>query len=152
MPETAPLPLDPRAIRLEASATDRDDAIGQCGQVLLAVGAVGSAYIGAMLERERSISTYVGEGVAIPHGTLAAKDAVHHDAICVLRFPGGVDWDGEQVTMCIGIAAKGDGHVRLLAELAQILMDPEQARALREATQVAEVVRLLQPNEEDEAQ
>ncbi|MER5628816.1 PTS sugar transporter subunit IIA [Streptosporangium sp. NPDC002544] len=152
MPETAPLPLDPRAIRLTASATDRDDAIRQCGQVLLAVGAVGSAYIGAMLERERSISTYVGEGVAIPHGTLAAKDAVHHDAICVLRFPGGVDWDGERVTMCIGIAAKGDGHVRLLAELAQILMDPEQARALREATQVAEVVRLLQPNEEDEAQ
>lgn len=152
MPETAPLPLDPRAIRLAASATDRDDAIRQCGQVLLDVGAVGSAYVGAMLERERSISTYVGEGVAIPHGTLAAKDAVHHDAICVLRFPDGVDWDGEQVTMCIGIAAKGDGHVRLLAELAQILMDPEQARALREATQVAEVVRLLQPNEEDEAQ
>ncbi|WP_440099285.1 PTS sugar transporter subunit IIA [Streptosporangium sp. H16] len=152
MPETAPLPLDPRAIRLAASAADRDDAIRQCGEALLAVGAVESAYIDTMLERERSISTYVGEGVAIPHGTLAAKDAVRHDAISVVRFPGGVDWDGDQVTVCIGIAAKGDGHVRLLAELAQILMDPDQARALREATEVAEVVRLLQPNEEDEAQ
>ncbi|MEU4539465.1 PTS sugar transporter subunit IIA [Streptosporangium sp. NPDC023825] len=151
MPETAPLPLDPRAIRLAASAADRDDAIRQCGEALLAVGAVESAYIDTMLERERSISTYVGEGVAIPHGTLAAKDAVRHDAISVVRFPGGVDWDGDQVTVCIGIAAKGDGHVRLLAELAQILMDPDQARALREATEVAEVVRLLQPNEEDEA-
>ncbi|MER5643923.1 MULTISPECIES: PTS sugar transporter subunit IIA [unclassified Streptosporangium] len=151
MPETAPLPLDPRAIRLAASAADRDDAIRQCGEALLAVGAVESAYIDTMLERERSISTYVGEGVAIPHGTLAAKDAVRHDAISVVRFPGGVDWDGDRVTVCIGIAAKGDGHVRLLAELAQILMDPDQARALREATEVAEVVRLLQPNEEDEA-
>ncbi len=150
MPETAPLPLDPRAIRPAASAADRDDAIRQCGEALLAVGAVESAYIDTMLERERSISTYVGEGVAIPHGTLAAKDAVRHDAISVVRFPAGVDWDGDQVTVCIGIAAKGDGHVRLLAELAQILMDPDQARALREATEVAEVIRLLQPNEEDE--
>ncbi|MFF3439173.1 PTS sugar transporter subunit IIA [Streptosporangium sp. NPDC002721] len=152
MPETAPLPLDPRAIRLAASAAGRDDAIRQCGEALLAVGAVESSYIDTMLERERSISTYVGEGVAIPHGTLAAKDAVRHDAISVVRFPDGVDWDGEEVTVCIGIAAKGDGHVRLLAELAQILMDPDQARALREATEVSEVIRLLQPNEEDEEQ
>ncbi|GAA2908480.1 hypothetical protein GCM10010517_74920 [Streptosporangium fragile] len=149
MPEAAPLPLDPRAVRLTASARDRDDAIRQCGQALLAVGAVESSYIDTMLERECSISTYVGEGVAIPHGTLAAKDAVRHDAISVVRFPDGVDWDGERVTVGIGIAARGNGHVRLLAELAQILMDPDRARALREATDVAEVVRLLQPNEED---
>jgi PTS system mannitol-specific IIA component len=154
MPETAPLPLDPRAIRLNASATDRDDAIRQCGEALLAVGAVEKAYIDAMIERERSISTYVGEGVAIPHGTLAAKDAVRHDAISVVRFPAGVDWDGDQVTVCIGIAARGNGHVALLAQLAEILMEPEQAQALREATEVAEVVRLLQSNEneEDESQ
>ncbi|MFI6509165.1 PTS sugar transporter subunit IIA [Streptosporangium sp. NPDC050855] len=151
MPETAPLPLDPRAVHLTASATGREDAIRQCGRALLAVGAVDGSYIDTMLERERSISTYVGEGVAIPHGTAAAKDAVRHDAVSVLRFPGGVDWDGERVTVCVGIAARGDGHVRLLAELARILMDPDRARALREATEVAEVVRLLQPSEEDEA-
>ncbi|MBB4943205.1 PTS system mannitol-specific IIA component [Streptosporangium album] len=150
IPDTAPLPLDPRAVRPAASARDRDDAIRQCGEVLLAVGAVESAYIGTMLERERSVSTYVGEGVAIPHGTLAAKDTVRHDAVCVVRFPGGVDWDGEEVTVCIGIAARGDGHVRLLAELAEILLDPDRARALREATEVAEVIRLLQPIEEGE--
>lgn len=154
MPETAPLPLDPRAIRLNASATGRDDAIRQCGEALLAVGAVEEAYIDTMIERERSISTYVGEGVAIPHGTLAAKDAVRHDAISVVRFPAGVDWDGDRVTVCIGIAARGNGHVALLAQLAEILMEPDQAQALREATEVAEVVRLLQSNEneEDESQ
>ncbi|GAA3447100.1 PTS sugar transporter subunit IIA [Planomonospora venezuelensis] len=150
MPETVPLPLDPRAVRLDATAAGRDDAILQCGRALLEVGAVEAPYLDAMLERERSISTYVGEGVAIPHGTLAAKDVVRHDAICVLRFPEGVDWDGERVAVCVGIAARGDGHVRLLSELAQILMDPGRARALREAAEVAEVVRLLQPIEEDQ--
>ncbi|MFF3670461.1 PTS sugar transporter subunit IIA [Microtetraspora malaysiensis] len=147
--DMAPLPLDPRAIRLTAVADSRDDAIRQCGQALADVGAVDESYIGAMLERERSISTYVGEGVAIPHGTLVAKDAVHHDAICVLRFPGGVDWNGERVTVCVGIAARGDGHVRLLSELAQILLDPDSARALRDATEISDVVDLLQPSREE---
>ncbi|GIH70720.1 PTS sugar transporter subunit IIA [Sphaerimonospora thailandensis] len=151
MPEAAPLPLDPRAVRLTASAVGRDDAIRQCGRALVAVGAVAEPYVDTMIERERSISTYVGEGVAIPHGTLAGKDAVHHDAICVLRFPDGVDWDGEKVTVCVGIAARGDGHVRLLAELAQILLDPERVHALREATRVEDVVRLLHPTQEETA-
>jgi PTS system mannitol-specific IIA component len=144
--------LDRAAVRLDAVATDRDDAIRQCGRALLGVGAVDSTYVEAMVERERSISTYVGEGVAIPHGTLAGKDAVRHDAICVLRFPSGVDWDGNHVVLCVGIAAKGDGHVRLLSELAQILLDPDRARALRETTDVDEVIRLLQPAAEEVSQ
>ncbi|MEV0618516.1 PTS sugar transporter subunit IIA [Nonomuraea sp. NPDC050404] len=149
MPEVVPLPLDPKAVRLDATASSRDDAIRQCGEMLLSVGAIEAPYIDTMLERERSISTYVGEGVAIPHGTLAGKDVVHHDAICVLRFPDGVDWDGERVDVCVGIAAKGDGHVRLLSELAQILLDPDHARELREATETDAVLRLLQPTGEE---
>lgn len=98
-----------------------------------------------MLERERSISTYVGEGVAIPHGTLAGKGAVHRDALAVLRFPEGVDWGGSPVTVCVAIAARGDGHVALLSELAQILLDPDRARALRESTEIDDVLRLLEP-------
>lgn len=139
----ADIPLDPRAIRLDCVAEDRDDAIRQCGETLVSVGAAAEPYIAAMLERERTLSTYVGEGVAIPHGTVKAKEVVHRDAVCVLRFPGGVDWDGEQVNLCVGIAAKGDGHVRLLAELADILMDPDAAEALRETADEAEVLRLL---------
>jgi PTS system mannitol-specific IIA component len=141
--------LDRAAVRLDAVAADRDDAIRECGRTLLDVGAVDPAYVDAMVERERSISTYVGEGVAIPHGTLAGKDAVRHDALCVLRFPAGVDWDGNHVVLCVGIAAKGDGHVRLLSELAQILLDPDRARALRETADVDEVIRLLQPAAEE---
>ena len=143
--------LDARAIRLDARACDRDDAIRQCGQMLVSIGAVDPTYVEAMLERERSISTYVGEGVAIPHATLAGKSAVRSDALAVLRFPDGVDWGGQSVTVCVAIAAIGDGHVEILAELAQILLDPDRARALREATRVDDVVHLLTPVGGDES-
>jgi mannitol PTS system EIIA component len=142
--------LDRRAIRLAEPATDRDDAIRRCGQALLDVGAVEPSYLDSMLAREGSISTYVGEGVAIPHGTLAGKDVVCRDALSFLRFPAGVDWDGNAVTVAIGIAARGNGHVGILAELAQILLDPERAEALRAATDPAEVLRLLQPVDEED--
>lgn len=133
------------AIRLDRRAADRDDAIRQCGQTLVEIGAVAPGYVAAMLERERSVSTYVGEGVAIPHATLAGKADVRRDALAVLRFPDGVDWDGEQVVVCVAIAAVGDGHVALLSELAQVLLDPQRARQLREATRPDDVLTLLAP-------
>ena len=143
--------LERRAVRLAEPAADRDAAVRRCGEVLVEVGAVAPAYVDAMLERERSISTYVGEGVAIPHGTLAGKDAVRRDALAVLRFPAGVDWGGEPVSVCVAIAARGDGHVDLLAQLAEILLDPDQARALREATDADAVLTLLGAVREDSA-
>lgn len=142
--------LDRGAVRLDATATDREDAIRQCGEALVRTGAVDPAYVDTMLERERSVSTYVGEGVAIPHGTLDGKDSVRHDAVSFVRFPDGVAWGEHRVVLCIGIAARGDGHVRLLSELAQILLDPDRARALRETKDIDEVVRLLQPAGEEE--
>ena len=90
------------SIRLDATATGRDDAIRQAGAALVEAGAVDPSYVDAMLERENSVSTFVGEGVAIPHGTLAGKDAVKDDAIVVLRFPDGVDWDGNPVSVAVG--------------------------------------------------
>jgi PTS system mannitol-specific IIA component len=132
--------LSPRAIRLAQTATDRDEAIRQCGLVLVEIGAVDPSYVDSMLARERSISTYIGEGVAIPHGV--TKDGVHRDALAVLRFPDGVDWGGSMVSVCVAIAAQGDGHVEILGELAQVLLDPLKAKALREATS-PDVVREL---------
>ncbi|WFE20423.1 PTS sugar transporter subunit IIA [Solwaraspora sp. WMMD937] len=137
--------LERRAVRLTEQADDRVAAVRRCGEVLVELGAVTEEYVAAMLQREESISTYVGEGVAIPHGTLAGKEAVRRDALAVLRFPDGVDWAGSPVTVCVAIAARGDGHVELLAALAQILLDPEQARELREATEIDDVLRLLAP-------
>jgi PTS system mannitol-specific IIA component len=142
--------LDRRAIRLAEPATDRDDAIRRCGQALVDIGAVAPSYVDSMLDRERSISTYVGEGVAIPHGTLASKETVRRDALSFLRFESEVDWDGSPVTVAIGIAAAGNGHVGILSQLAQILLDPDRARGLREATDADDVLRLLQPDDEED--
>ncbi len=137
--------LAPGAIRLAERATDKAEAIRACGQALVDSGAVAPEYVPAMLEREQSVSTYIGEGVAIPHATLAGKAAVRRDALCFLRFPDGVDWDGATVTVCIGIAAVGDGHLDILAELAQILLDPERAEALRGAETPETVLAMLTP-------
>jgi mannitol PTS system EIIA component len=137
--------LDRRSIRLDTRAADKVEAIRRCGQALVEAGAVDPAYVESMLERERTVSTYVGEGVALPHGTLAGKAAVRRDALSYLRFPVGVDWDGYPVTVCIGIASIGDSHVDILAELAQLLLDPAQAARLRAATDPDEVLRLLRP-------
>jgi PTS system mannitol-specific IIA component len=142
--------LAPASIRLDAVAADRDDAIRQAGAALLEAGAIDPSYIDAMLERENSVSTYVGEGVAIPHGTLAGKDAVKDDAIAVLRFPDGVDWDGNPVNVAVGIAAKGNGHIALLSQLATVLLDPEKAAALREASAPERVYELLASDEDGE--
>jgi PTS system mannitol-specific IIA component len=144
--------LDRRAIRLAETAADRDDAIRRTGQALIDVGAVDESYVDAMVERERSVSTYVGEGVAIPHGTLGGKDAVRRDALSFLRFETPVDWDGAEVYVAIGIAAAGNGHVAILSELAQILLEPDRAEALRAASSADEVLKLLEPvdDEEDE--
>ncbi|MES2092684.1 MAG: PTS sugar transporter subunit IIA [Actinomycetota bacterium] len=138
------------SIRLELSAANQEDAIRQTGAALLDAGAIDASYIDAMLERERSVSTFVGEGVAIPHGTLAGKDSVKNDALVVLRFPDGVDWDGNDVRVCVGIAARGNGHIALLSQLATVLLDPDRAAALRAATTSAEVYELLKPDPEDE--
>ena len=149
-PTTLQLPV--ASDRYTLSARELTAGSVMLNDTLLSLGAIEPGYIETMLERERSVSTYVGEGVAIPHGTLAGKDVVHHDAICVLRFPAGVDWDGERVQVCVGIAARGDGHIRLLSELAQILLDADRARELREATETGAVLRLLHPTGEDAAQ
>lgn len=136
------------AIRLQERAGSRDEAIRRCGEVLVEVGAVAPAYVDAMLAREQSVSTYIGEGVAIPHGTLNSKESVRRDALAVLRFPDGVDWDGFDVRVCVAIAAAGDGHIDILASLAEVLMDPSRASALRNATDIDQVLQLLAKEEE----
>jgi PTS system mannitol-specific IIA component len=137
--------LEERAVRLGERAGGRDEAVRRCGRLLVEIGAVEEPYVAAMLEREHDISTYVGEGVAIPHATNAGRQAVLRDALAVVGFAEPVDWGGEPVSVCVAIAARGDGHLAVLAQLAEILLDPPSARALREAAGPGAVLRLLAP-------
>jgi mannitol/fructose-specific phosphotransferase system IIA component len=130
-------------VRLGCVATDKWDAVRQSGALLVELGAVEPAYAAAMIEREQSVSTFIGEGVAIPHGTDASRALVRRTALAVLAFPAGVDWDGNDVRMCVAIAARGEEHVTVLSGLAQILMEPDQAERLRTATDAAVVVEML---------
>jgi len=141
--------LESRAIRVAESAPDRESAIHRCADVLEEIGAVHPAYREAMLDREWAMSTHLGEGIAIPHGLDASRLLVRRDSLAVLRFPDGVGWDGGRVFVCVAIAARGDGHLALLAALAAILLDPDRARALREATDPAEIVRMLNSVEDE---
>jgi PTS system mannitol-specific IIA component len=138
--------LEERAVVLDASAVDKESAIRRTGQVLVDIDAVDPRYIGAMLERERSVSTYMGSGVSIPHGTNESRQSVHRDALAFLRFPDGVDWNGQQATIAIGIAATGNNHVGILSRLAMILVDSEQVARLNAATNARQVIALLQPD------
>ena len=136
----APL-LAESSIILDAEASGVEDAIRQAGALLVLAGAVDESYTEAMLERELSVSTYVGDGVAIPHGTLAEKKSVKADAIVMLRFADPIDWNGNDVHVVVGIAAVDGGHIALLAQLAGVLLTPGRAKALREATTRGDVYR-----------
>jgi mannitol/fructose-specific phosphotransferase system IIA component len=133
------------AIRLAQHADDKWDALRQSGALLEEIGAVEKGYAAAILEREGQISTYMGEGVSIPHGTDAARALVRRTALGFLQFPDGVDWDGETVFLCIPIAASGDEHVGVLSTLAEVLVDGDSAAILREATDIETVLALLNP-------
>lgn len=138
--------LAEQAVRFGVVASDRYDAVRRCGELLVEVGAVSQDYVPSMREREDEISTYIGAGVAIPHSTAAGKKHVRHDALAVLALAEPVDWgEGQEVSMCVAIAALGDRHLDILAELAEVLMDPERAERLHKATTANEVIRLLQP-------
>lgn len=135
--------LTPGNVRIHAGSVTRDEAIREAADLLESAGAVTGRYYDAMLEREQTVSTYMGNELAIPHGTNAAKDAVLGSALTVVRYDGGVDWDGDQVTFVVGIAGKGDEHLGLLQNVALLFSDDEQVAQLKQAQTPEELYALL---------
>lgn len=113
-------------ITLQASAVDKADAIRKAGELLVRTGCVLPEYVEGMLTREGSMSTSLGNGVAIPHGMDKNRDHVLHTGISILQLSEGVEWEeGDKVFMVIGIAASSDEHVGVLANLAEVVDDEE---------------------------
>jgi PTS system mannitol-specific IIA component len=135
--------LPETSIDLDATATSRDDAIRQVGALLVSAGSVDSGYVDQMLDRERTVSTFVGDGVAMPHGTLAAKNDVLVEGLALLRLANPIDWGDQQVAVVIGIAAHGRRYIALLSQLASALLEEGRAESLRTATTLDEVYELL---------
>lgn len=131
-------------VRLGASAADKEDAIAQAGALLVEAGCVTAAYVAGMLAREQTMSTYLGNGVAIPHGQFESRAEVRRAGISVVQLPAGVEWEpGERAFLVIGIAATEDEHLGVLANLAEVIEDPEAAAQLVGATDPALIVERL---------
>lgn len=141
--------LSSEAVRLGLRAASRDEAVQQGGELLVRIGAVEPAYVEAMHERETSLSSYVGEEFALPHGTDASRKHIKRPAVAFLQYPEGVDWDGERVRACIAIAAQSDEHTEVMARLAQVLLDADKAELLRTTSDPNDVLDLLEPEKSE---
>jgi mannitol/fructose-specific phosphotransferase system IIA component len=131
-------------ISLQASATDKTDAIRKTGELLVTTGCVLSEYVDGMLTREQSMSTNLGNGVAIPHGVYENREHILQTGISVLQLPKGVEWDeGEKVFLVIGIAATSDEHVGVLSNLADVIDDEKALTELLETNDPDVIVKYL---------
>lgn len=131
------------SIVLHGKATEREAAIAEAGALLVDAGAVEPSYINAMHEREKSVSTFMGNGLAIPHGTNEAKDAIRHTGISFVRYDKPIDWKGKPAEFVVGIAGAGKDHLALLNQIAQVFLDADQVEKLRQAKTAEEVKAIL---------
>lgn len=139
-------------IKLNAVASDRFDAIQQCGQLLVDTGCVKPGYVTGMLAREESMSTYLGNGVSIPHGEYDNRADILATGISVLQIPDGVEWeDGEKAYLVIGIAAREDEHVAILSNLAEAIEDEDITQELITTADKLIILDYLVKKSEEEA-
>lgn len=138
------LKLTSSDITLQQSADNKLDAIKSIAAALTAKGLVEQGYVEGMLNREAQNSTYLGNGIAIPHGTTDTRDLVQNTGVAVHHFPHGVEWgDGNKVYLAIGIAAKSDEHLGILKQLTKVLSADGVEARLQQATTEQEIIALL---------
>ncbi|MCG1023820.1 PTS sugar transporter subunit IIA [Sutcliffiella horikoshii] len=132
-------------ILLNTTVGTKEEAIKKTGQLLVDRGYVEAAYIEKMLEREELTSTYMGNFVAIPHGTEDAKKAVKESGIAILQVPEGVEFGaGNEVKLLIGIAGKGDEHLEILSQIAIVCSEEENVQQIVKATSAEEILELFE--------
>ncbi|WP_036278647.1 PTS sugar transporter subunit IIA [Microbacterium sp. CH12i] len=130
-------------VRIHAGSVTRDEALQEATDILVAAGAVTENYVDAMRQREETVSTFMGNGLAIPHGTNETKDAILTSGLSVVRYDGGVDWAGDQANFVIGIAGRGDEHLEILSQIAILFSDEDDVAKLAAAQTPDELYALL---------
>lgn len=137
----------PSRVALDRAVADRDAAIRAAGELLVADGCVPASYVTGMLAREQLMSTFVGKGIAIPHGLEPDMSTVARAGVSVLRLKVPVRWNdsGDEVRFVCGIAATAEEHLSVLAALAEVLDDEASLERLRTTSDPAEVVQILDP-------
>jgi mannitol PTS system EIIA component len=130
-------------IKVPGAAMSKDEAIREAGQLLVDAGAVSPEYVDAMFEREKSVSTYMGNYLAIPHGTNEAKDTIARSGLSVVRYDQPIDWDGNEVRFAVGVAGVNNGHLEILNKIAIVFSDTDEVDKLLAAGSAEELYQLL---------
>lgn len=128
-------------IKTGLASVDKETAIRAAGNLLCELGYVNEGYSDAMVEREKLVTTYMGMGVAIPHGTSDAKETVKKSGIVVMQYPDGVDFGDEKANLVIGIAGVGDEHLEILANIAGSLEDEALLEELKKNADVETIMK-----------
>ncbi|WP_298787140.1 PTS sugar transporter subunit IIA [uncultured Marinococcus sp.] len=135
--------LQQENVKLNVSLGGKEEAIREAGGVLVDNGYVQQKYIDSMLEREKVTSTFMGNGVAIPHGTEDSREWVDHSGLSVVQVPDGVDFDGNEVRILIGIAGKGDEHLNILSKIAIVCSDEDNIEKMVQASSKEELLDVI---------
>ncbi|WP_172705119.1 PTS sugar transporter subunit IIA, partial [Sphingomonas sp. LH128] len=131
-------------VRIDAQAADKTDAIRQVGQLLVAAGCVAPGYEESMVRREAVANTFLGSGLAIPHGLGEDKGLVRRDGIAILQLRDGIDWNpGQRAHIVVGIAANSDSHIAILRRLTRLIQDEARLAALIATDDPADFTRAL---------
>ncbi|OQW87969.1 MAG: phosphoenolpyruvate--protein phosphotransferase [Rhodoferax ferrireducens] len=118
-------------IKLNARASNKTEAVRLAGQLLVDAGYIAPAYVDSMLKREEVANTFLGAGVAIPHGMVEDRHHIHHTGVAVVQFRDGVAWkDGDRAQLVVAIAAKSDEHIVLLRRLTRLMQRPQSIESL----------------------
>ena len=140
------LELTIEQISMGQSAVDKSEALQLLAGHLVTDGLVAEGYLAGLQAREVQGSTFLGQGIAIPHGTPETRDQVFSTGVRLMQFPEGVDWgDGQIVYLAIGIAAKSDEHLRLLQLLTRALGETDLGQALRRASSAEALPSITPP-------
>ncbi|UYO96101.1 PTS sugar transporter subunit IIA [Microbacterium sp. M28] len=130
-------------VRIHPGSATQEAALQEATDILVAAGAVTPGYVDAMRQREQTVSTFMGNGLAIPHGTNDAKDTILASALSVVRYDGGVDWAGDEANFVIGIAGVGDEHLEILSRIAILFSEEDDVARLTAAQTPDELYALL---------
>ena len=131
-------------IFINVSVGSQNEAIEKAGQALVDSGAVTENYIQAMKDREDVVSTFMGNGLAIPHGTEEAKGNVIQSGLTLLQIQEGVDWNGEEVKVVVGIAGKDGEHLDLLSKIAITFSEEENVERIINAKSADEIKQVFE--------
>jgi len=136
--------LTKEKIMLQAKPSDKWEAIRFAGELLVKAGHVTEEYVDKMKEREELATTYIGSGVAIPHGTNESKEQIKSTGISVVQVPDGVDFgEGNTAYLLFGIAGAGDDHLEVLSQIAIICSEEENVKKAAQATTADEILALF---------